>query len=149
MCQVQHSRSVTSVSALSSNFLTHVGTPDISTLHTVEPAFSSTRPHRCRRPGGRGEPNPLLSGCNLVSTTTPAHHNQRQYTGEASAPHTQGTCTKNEVPCSFGIFNYDSFVSFRVIVAIWVILELTSELVRLLFWTLCLVPYPVGPIIKT
>ena len=60
--------------------------------------------------------------------------------------------------CSFGIFNYDSFVSFRAIGVIWGIRELTAELVCLLFWHsslslpcggLCFVPYPaMGPIIK-
>ena len=36
--------------------------------------------------------------------------------------------------CSFGLFNYDSFVSFRAIGVIWGIRELTAELVCLLFW---------------
>ena len=42
--------------------------------------------------------------------------------------------------CSFGLFNYDSFVSFRAIGVIWGIRELTAELVCLLFWSLFLVP---------
>ena len=50
---------------------------------------------------------------------------------------------------SFGFFSYDSFVSFRAIGVIWGTWELTAELVCLLFWTICLIPYPVGPIIKT
>ena len=37
-------------------------------------------------------------------------------------------------PCSLGLFNYDSFVSFRDIGVIWGIRELTAELVCLLFW---------------
>ena len=46
---------------------------------------------------------------------------------------------KNKGECSFVLFNYDSFVSFRAIGVIWGIWELTAELVCLLFWTLCLV----------
>ena len=46
--------------------------------------------------------------------------------------------------CSFGLFNYDSFVSFRAIGVIWGIRELTAELVCLLFWSLLPCPYPVG-----
>ena len=49
---------------------------------------------------------------------------------------------KNKGGCSFGLFNYDSFVSFRAIGVIWSIWELTAELVCLLFWTLFLVPIP-------
>ena len=41
---------------------------------------------------------------------------------------------KNKGGCSFGLFNYDSFVSFRDIGVIWGIRELTAELVCLLFW---------------
>jgi len=41
---------------------------------------------------------------------------------------------KNKGGCSFGLFNYDSFVSFRAIGVIWGIRELTAELVCLLFW---------------
>ena len=61
---VQHSRPATSVSTLSFGLLTHVGSPIISTLHTKEPAFSGTEPHRFRRPEGRGEPNPRPLGWN-------------------------------------------------------------------------------------
>ena len=56
---------------------------------------------------------------------------------------------KNKGGCSFGLFNNDSYVLFRAIGVIWDIWELTAELVCLLFWTLCLVPYPLGLIIKT
>ena len=44
------------------------------------------------------------------------------------------------VVCSFGLFNYDSFVSFRAIGVIWGIRQLTAELMCLLFWSLFLVP---------
>ena len=77
--RVQHPRPATSVFALSLSLLTHVGSPDTSALHTAEPSFSATEPHRCRRPEGHGAPNPRLSGCN--DGTTPAHHGQRQCKG--------------------------------------------------------------------
>ena len=41
--------------------------------------------------------------------------------------------------CSFGLFNFDSYVSFRAIVVIWGIRELVAELVHLLISSLCLV----------
>ena len=46
--------------------------------------------------------------------------------------------------CSFGLFNYDSFVSFRAIGVIWGIRELTAELMCLLFSVTLPCPYPVG-----
>ena len=49
-------------------------------------------------------------------------------------------CSVFALHCSFGLFNYDSFVSFRAIGVIWGIRELTAELVCLLFWTLFVVP---------
>ena len=42
--------------------------------------------------------------------------------------------------CSFGLFNYDSFVSFWVIGVIWGIRELTAELMCFLLLALFLVP---------
>ena len=58
-------------------------------------------------------------------------------------------CLDRRGGCSFGLFKCDRFVSFRAFGVVWGICELTAELVCLLFLTLCLVPYPVGPIIKT
>ena len=48
--------------------------------------------------------------------------------------HCSHCLVKNKGGCSFGLFNYDSFVSFRAIGVIWGIRELTAELVCLLFW---------------
>ena len=45
--RVQHSRPATSVSTRSFSLLAHVGSPDISTLHSAKPTFSATEPHRC------------------------------------------------------------------------------------------------------
>ena len=97
-CWVQHSWPATSISTLSSSFPTHVACPDIPTLYTAEPTLSATEPHRCRRPEGRGEVNPRLLGCNPVRATTPAHHDQKQHTGEDSTPHVPGTGKRNGVP---------------------------------------------------
>ena len=97
-CRVQHSWPATSVSTLSSSFLSHVASPDISILHTAEPTRSATEPHPCRRPEGRAEPNPRLLWWNPVSATTPAHHDQKQHTGEDSTPHVPGTGKRNGVP---------------------------------------------------
>ena len=63
--------------------------------------------------------------------------------------HCSHCLVKNKGGCSFGLFNCDCFVSFRAIGVIWGIWEFTAELLCLPFWTLCLVSYPVEPIIKT
>ena len=63
--------------------------------------------------------------------------------------HCSHCLVKNKGGCSFGLVNCDTFVSFRAIGVIWGIRQLTAELVCLIFYTLCLVPCPVGPIIKT
>ena len=77
---------------------------------------------------------------------------QKNRSCSSSTPHIMGRSPGRPVRtrgCSFGLFNYDSYVSFRAIGVIWGICDLAAELVCLFFWTLWLVPYPVGPIIKT
>ena len=53
-----------------------------------------------------------LLGWNPVSATTPAHHDQKQHTGEDSTPHIPGTGNRNGVPGTgtfaraFGCYGY-------------------------------------------
>ena len=80
-----------SVSTRSFSLLTHVGSSGISTLHSAEPTFSATEPHRCRIEFQKAAGNLIHDhwwGAIPVSTTTPAYHDQRQYTGVRPAPHT-------------------------------------------------------------
>ena len=65
--------------------------------------------------------------------------------------HCSHCLVKNKGGCSFVLFNYDSYVSFRAIDVIrnMAYLRVDCRTGVLALWTLCLVPYPVGPIIKT
>ena len=58
--------------------------------------------------------------------------------------HCSHCLVKNKGGCSFGLFKYDSFVSFRAIGVIWGIRELTAELMCLLFLVTLPCPFPVG-----
>ena len=89
-----------SVSTRSFSLLTHVGSSGISTLHSAEPTFSATEPHRCHIVFQKDAENLIHDywGAIPVSTTTPAYHDQRQYTGEASTPHIRGAGISHEVP---------------------------------------------------
>ena len=79
-----------SVSTRSFSLLTHVGSPGIYTLHSAEATFSTTEPYRCHIVFQKAVGNLIHDYWGVIpfSTTTPAHHDQRQCTQARPAPNT-------------------------------------------------------------
>ena len=90
-----------SVSTRSFSLRTHVGSPGISSLHSAEPTFSATEPHRCHIEFQKAaaKPNPRLLGCNpLQHDHTSAPRSEAVYTSDASTQHISGSGISHEVP---------------------------------------------------
>ena len=88
--RVQHSRPATSVSTRSFSLLAHVGSPDISTLHSTEPTFPRRSPIVATSNSRMPRQNLIHDYWGVIPfcTTTPAHHDQRQCTQARPAPNT-------------------------------------------------------------